>query len=190
MGHTGQRAVDPAGTLTNGPLMAQTALAALVLSMAACVTDLRSRRIPNVLTFGGAAAALAFHLIVGGPQAFLQALLGWTLGAAIFFPPFALGGLGGGDIKLLAALGAWLGPLAALWLAIYTSLAGAVMALAVALAHGYLGQALRNMRLLLTHWRIVGFGPLEGLTIASPKGLKLAYALPILVGTVLTIWLH
>jgi hypothetical protein len=60
----------------------------------------------------------------------------------------------------------------------------------VALAHGYLGQALRNIRLLLTHWRVVGIGPVDELTIANPKGHKLAYAVPIFAGTVLTIWLH
>jgi prepilin peptidase CpaA len=163
---------------------------ALLVSTAACITDLRSRRIPNVLTFGGAAAALGFHLVTGGPAGLLQAGLGWVVGAAVFFIPFALGGMGGGDIKLLAALGAWLGPIPALWMAAYTGMAGAIMAILVATAHGYLGKAVKNVGLLLTHWRVMGIGPVEEISLAGSKGPKLAYALPILSGTVLTIWLH
>jgi prepilin peptidase CpaA len=163
---------------------------ALLVSLAACVTDLRSRRIPNVLTFGSAAVALLFHLGAGGTSGLLQSALGWIVGAAIFFIPFALGGMGAGDIKLLAALGAWLGPIPALWLAAYTGLAGALMAIVVAMAYGYLGQAIKNVGLLLTHWRVMGIGPVEEITLAGSKGPKLAYAVPILSGTVLTIWLH
>jgi prepilin peptidase CpaA len=165
-------------------------IAALALSLVACATDLHQRRIPNLLTFGGALAAFAFHLTTGGLSGLGQSMLGWALGAAVFFLPFALGGLGGGDIKLLAALGAWLGPMPVLWLSMYTGVAGAVMAVAVSLRHGYLRQAFRNIHLLLTHWRISGLGPVEEITLAGSRGLKLAYALPILVGTALTVWLH
>jgi prepilin peptidase CpaA len=170
--------------------MTASAVIALVVSGAACITDLRSRRIPNVLTFGSAAAAVIFHVAANGTPGLFHALLGWVVGAAVFFVPFALGGMGAGDIKLLAALGAWLGPTAALWLAVYTGVAGAVMAIVVALAYGYLGQALKNIRLLLTHWRVVGIGPVDEITLAGSKGPKLAYAVPILSGTILTIWLH
>ena len=170
--------------------MTTSAVVALAVCAVACVTDLRSRRIPNVLTFGSAAAAVIFHVVVGGTSGLFQALLGWALGAAIFFVPFALGGMGGGDIKLLAAVGAWLGPTAAMWVALYTGVAGAIMAVVVATAHGYLGQALRNVGLLLTHWRVVGIGPVDEITLAGSKGPKLAYAIPILSGTILTIWLH
>jgi prepilin peptidase CpaA len=108
----------------------------------------------------------------------------------VFFPPFALGGLGAGDVKLLAALGAWLGPSDAVWLALYSGVAGGVLALSLALAHGYLRQAFANLRLLLTHWRVSGVGPLHEVSLAGSKGPRLAYAVPILVGTLTTIWLR
>jgi prepilin peptidase CpaA len=163
---------------------------ALVLALAACVTDLRSGRVPNVLTFGGALAALIFHGFTGGSDGLLMACGGWVVGAAVFFVPFALGGLGAGDVKLLAALGAWLGPADAVWLALYSGIAGGVLALSVALTHGYLRQALANIRLLLTHWRVSGVGRLHEISLAGSKGPRLAYAVPILVGTVATIWLR
>ncbi len=113
--------------------------------MIACVTDVRSRRIPNVLTLGGAAAALVFHAVTAGGAGVGAATIGWLVGTAVFLPFFLLGGMGAGDVKLMAALGAWLGPAEAFAIAIYASLAGGVLALGVALATGYLRTALRNV---------------------------------------------
>src|SRR6185503_3388038 len=102
------------------------------VGLTACVTDLRSRRIPNVLTFGAAGAGLIYAGVTGGWSGVGAASLGWFIGAMAFIVPFALGGLGGGDVKLLAAIGAWLGPAGAFWVALYTGVAGGVMALGVA----------------------------------------------------------
>ena len=159
------------------------------VGLAACITDLRSRRIPNVLTFGAAAAAVIYGAVTGGWSGVGSALLGWVIGAAAFIVPFALGGLGAGDVKLLAALGAWLGPLGAFWVALYTGVAGGVMAIVVAIATGYLRRALSNLSLLLMHWRVWGLRPLSEVSLESSDGPRLAYALPIFVGLVTTLWL-
>jgi prepilin peptidase CpaA len=118
------------------------------------------------------------------------AAAGWLVGAAVFFIPFALGGLGAGDVKLMAALGAWLGPADALWLGVYTAIAGGAAALIVALAHGYMRQALSNVWLLLTHWRVNGIRALPQLTLAGSSTPRLAYAVPILCGLLVTLWLR
>jgi hypothetical protein len=68
--------------------------------------------------------------------------------------------------------------------------AGGVMALVVALAHGYLREAWSNVRFLLTHWRVVGLEPVPQLTLATSRGPRLAYAAPILVGTMVMLWLR
>ena len=86
------------------------AITVLAISLVACVTDVRSRRIPNVLTFGAAIAALGYHSIAGGWDGAQNAMFGWVVGTALFLPFFLLGGMGAGDVKLVAALGAWLGP--------------------------------------------------------------------------------
>jgi len=62
--------------------------------------------------------------------------------------------------------------------------------LMVALATGYLGQAVANLRLLFTHWWVVGIRPLPELTLESGRAPKLAYAVPIAVGLVVTLWLR
>ena len=118
-------------------------------------------------------------------------MAGWAAGAALFMPFFLLGGMGGGDVKLLAAIGAWLGPREAIWLAIYASMAGGAVALIVALSHGYLKVALRNVWTLLTYWWLVGPKPMPGLTLDQKTQMpRLAYAIPIFMGTVATIWLR
>jgi prepilin peptidase CpaA len=162
--------------------------AALCIAVVACVCDLRSRRIPNVLTLGAAAAGLAYHVSTGGFGGFQHSALGWLVGALVFIVPFALGGMGGGDVKLLAALGAWIGPSDAIWLALYSAIAGGVMGIAVAIAHGYCRTAFRNVRLLLCHWRVAGLRSVPDLTLDGSSAPKLAYAVPILVGMVATLW--
>jgi prepilin peptidase CpaA len=114
---------------------------------------------------------------------------GWLLGAALFMPLFALRGMGAGDVKLLAAVGAWLGPQQVIWVALITSVAGGVLALVVAVSHGYLRQALKNIYFLLLHWRVSGVGPVEEVSLSGSRGPRLAYAVPIAVGTLVTLWL-
>lgn len=155
----------------------------------ACVSDLRTRRIPNVLTLSAAGAAVLFHAATGGWSAVGWSLAGLFVGALLFFPMFALRGMGAGDVKLLAALGAWLGPGQVAAVALATSLAGGAIAIIVAFAHGYLRKALRNLYLLLMHWRVAGVQPLPAVTLERAAGPRLAYAFPIAIGTVVTLWL-
>jgi prepilin peptidase CpaA len=170
--------------------MKTTYVAALLVGFGACITDIRSRRVPNVLTFGAAVVAVLFHTLDGQAGGFIQSVEGWFVGAAVFFIPFALGGLGGGDVKLLAALGAWVGPVDAVWIALYTGVAGGVLALAVALFTGYLGRALSNVWLLLSHWRVVGIRPLHEVSLDGSAGPRLAYAIPIFAGLLVNVWLR
>jgi prepilin peptidase CpaA len=160
----------------------------LVIGVVACVFDVRTRRIPNLLTFGAAIAGLCFHAFVSGASGAILAGSGWLVGLLILIPYFLAGGMGGGDVKLLAALGAWLGPWETFWLAIYAGLAGGVVGLCLALSHRYLWTAISNLRLMVGYWWTVGFRPVPGLTLDSAASPRLAYAIPILLGTVLTLW--
>jgi prepilin peptidase CpaA len=170
--------------------MAVTSVIALVVGAVACVTDLGTRRIPNALTIGSALAAFVYAAVATGWSGLLTAGIGWLLGIALLFLPFVLGGMGGGDVKLVGALGAWLGPTAAVWVVLYAGVAGGVLALVVAADRGYLGTAVRNVWLLLTHWRVSGLRPLDELTLATSRSPRLAYAVPIFIGTAATVWLR
>jgi prepilin peptidase CpaA len=98
--------------------------------------------------------------------------------------------MGAGDVKLVAALGAWLGPVKVIWLAIFTSMAGGAIALVVSLSHGYLRQAMANVWLMLMHWRVAGPTPVAGLTLQDSRAPRLAYAIPIAIGVMCTLWLR
>ena len=162
----------------------------LLVITVASVFDLRTRRIPNLLTFGGAALALLYAGAAHGLPGLAHAVEGWLAGLVIFLPLFALGGLGAGDVKLMACLGAWLGPALALWTALYAALAGGVAAIVVALATGYMRTAADNLYLLLVHFRVAGIRPHPELTLERGKGPRLPYALPIAAGAIAAMWLH
>ena len=165
-------------------------IATLSVTLAACVTDLRSRRIPNALTFSAAAAALLAHGALGGWDGTTTAIAGYLVGLMLFLPFFLLGGMGAGDVKLIAAVGAWLGPSQAVWAVLFTALAGGALAIPVALAHGYLRTAFGNLRTLLWQWVLVGPRPVAGIDLESHTGPRLAYAIPIFIGTAAAIWRH
>jgi prepilin peptidase CpaA len=171
-----------------GPWLTLAEVVALGVCLVACVFDVRTRRIPNALTFGAAAAGLVFHLAMGGIMGGLLSAGGWLLGVALFFPLFALRGMGAGDVKLVGALGAWLGVSKAIWVVLGSAIAGGVMGLAYALAIGYAKTAFWNIVGLLAYWRAVGLKPAPDLTLDRPDTPRLPYALPITVGTVVAVW--
>ena len=121
----------------------------VAVALAATVTDLRSRQIPNWLTLGGVVAAFAARSILFGWPGLLEAVQGLALGLAVYGTLFALRVMGGGDVKLMMALGAVAGP--ANWLAIFfiTSLVGGPIALMTVLLRGRLGKTLRNVWAIL-----------------------------------------
>ena len=156
----------------------------------ACVFDVRTRRIPNVLTLSGAVAGLLYHLATSGLGGLQTAAAGWMLGLLLLLPYFALGGMGGGDVKLVAALGAWLGPWETFWLAMYAGIAGGVLGLIVAVAHGYVRRTVANVSTIFGYWAVAGLKPVPGMTLETSKSPRLAFAIPIFAGTMVTLWLR
>jgi prepilin peptidase CpaA len=104
---------------------------AAVTLAAACLatgTDLRGFRIPNSLTLPLLATGWVYHGFAGR-GAILDSLLGSLLGGAVLFLVYLLGGMGAGDVKLLAGVGAWLGVDWTLCVFIIAGLAGGIYAL-------------------------------------------------------------
>jgi len=164
------------------------AVVVLAVAFVAVAFDVRTRRIPNWLTFGAALVGLAYAALTDGWSGLGTSAGGWLAGAALFFPFFALGGMGAGDVKLLAALGVWLGPAESVWVAIFSGMAGGVLGLAVAFARGYLQTAFTNLWLMVMHWRTRGLEPVPGLTLKDGTSPRLAYAIPITIGVMCTLW--
>jgi prepilin peptidase CpaA len=164
------------------------ALAIAIVGVAACVWDLRTQRIPNVLTLSAAVAAIAFHAATTGWSGAGFSVSGWLVGTLLFFPFFAVRGMGAGDVKLLAAFGAWLGPSDVLYVAIATAIIGALFALALIIARHRTQKTITHMSAMLSSWAVDGVRALPGLTLAEPSRLALCYSLPITAGALVTIW--
>ena len=131
----------------------------LGLLTVAAVIDWRFRRIPNWLTFTLVLSGVAQSLM---PQALVtpgNAICGLLAGFVLTFPLYALGAVGGGDVKLVAGIGAWFGPQAALAVFCVEAVVGMVMALAQAARQGKTRLLLKNSALVavnLAHVADVG----------------------------------
>jgi prepilin peptidase CpaA len=165
------------------------ALAVVTAGIGAAI-DLRTRRIPNVLTFGGAIAAFSYAVYTNGLTGLELSAAGWATGIGLFLPIFLVGGMGAGDVKLLGAVGAWLSPMATLYCALYSVLAGGLLGLIVALQHQYLRQALENVWGLIGFWRAAGIQRVPGMSLDDAKGPRLAYGIAIFTGTVAAVFVR
>lgn len=157
------------------------ALVSLVL--VASYTDLRSRRIPNILTVSGFFVALVLRLALG-PAAFADGLLGAVVALAVSVPLVAVGAMGGGDAKMLAAVGAFVGlgnlPIALL----ATALAGGLMALAVVLRRGVLTETLAHCKTILTWWSPQKRATSSLRTLRTPGAVAIPYGVAIGAGAI------
>ena len=117
---------------------------ALVAGLSA-VSDLRTRTIPNWLTVGGLGLAALAQIAVNGWPGAKAAALGFGVAMLVYIPLYLLRVMGGGDVKMMAAIGAAAGP--GNWLAIFliTSILGGPIAIVTILMRGRVGKTMRNI---------------------------------------------
>lgn len=119
------------------------ALCLATLLVVACISDLRTRRIPNLLVLITALAGTVFAVLTKSWSAgLIQAGAGLGTGLAVWLPFYVLGMLGAGDVKLFAAASTFLGPRSAIEASLYTALYGGVLALAYMLARSGVASTL------------------------------------------------
>lgn len=160
--------------------------------LSAVAFDLHSRRIPNKLVLAGLTAALAFHVSalfaatmpLAGP-AWWSPLAGAAVGFALMIPLHLLRAMGAGDVKLMAMVGAFIGPVAVTSATLYTLLAGGLLSLVFMLARGVAAQTLANIRFMLTD---LALRRSSGQSLRLPPPLqttaaRLPYAVAIAMGT-------
>jgi prepilin peptidase CpaA len=174
--------------LQNLPLLVIVGLAALI--------DVRFRRIPNALTFPLLLAGLAEACFGHHGISMSHALLGCLAGFSLTFGQFLLGALGGGDLKLMTAVGAWTGPLGVLAVFMVAAVFGLISVLTQSLKQGQTAALLRNSAIItinLVHLRQIGGRQVQAVgescrSIDEP----LPYGVSVLVGLVMlmaTPWL-
>jgi prepilin peptidase CpaA len=168
---------------TIGYLIDGVLLAAL---LAAVYCDVRWGKIYNKITFPAMAAGLLLNTLRGGLDGTLLAFYGFgvALLMVLGLGMVAGAGLGGGDIKLLGAIGALRGPEFVLWAALFTALAGGVLALVPLIRQRILLYTLRNFY----HNALArfGYGTRTEITQGSVAG-KQPYGVAIFVGTLIAL---
>jgi prepilin peptidase CpaA len=128
-----------------------TVLVALAAGVgAAAFIDLRTRRVPNALTIPLAAIGIACAASGVSGLTLRASLVGLLLGLALMLPGYLFGATGAGDVKLLAAVGAWLGPALVGAAFLYTAIGGGVLALVVARRRRRLALTLEGTSQLIT----------------------------------------
>lgn len=155
----------------------------LLCALIGAVYDVISRRIPNAFTLPAILFGLLLHYSLGGWRQLGSAAAGGLLCGLIFLLLHLAGGMGGGDVKLIAAAGSSAGLSLVGPLLIWTSLAGGVMAIGVALYHRRLKQTLLNVRALVVHHGRVGLAPHAEFNLDNAQALRLPYALAIAAGS-------
>lgn len=126
----------------------------IALVLACMVTDLYQRRIPNCLTLPAVAFGLALGFISNGWKGLLMAELGLITGLGLLLLPYIYGGMGAGDVKLMAAVGALVSFPDIILVFLYTAIFGGVLAMFAALRRRVAMEALSNAVSLLIHRRL------------------------------------
>jgi len=164
--------------------------AACVFAVVAAVCDIKSRRIPNLLTGPAIVFGLGLHLYLDGMRGLLSACAACLVCGAIFLIFHLAGGMGAGDVKLIAAVGCIAGLTSTAELLVLTSLAGGIMAVCYALMRGSLKRTLANVAVLVTHHAQAGPIPHPEINVKSADGLRLPYGVAIAAGCIATFCLQ
>ena len=156
--------------------------AVLVASLGG-VSDLRSARIPNWLTYSGLLTALVLRIALLGWSGFKSGIIGLLAAGVFFFILFIIGAMGGGDVKLMASVGAWAGSSQILSVLLAAAMAGGVLGVIYML----LGQGIRR-----TFWNLVelirfrltaGLKPHPVMNVQEGKRMHVPFGVAIAMGT-------
>ncbi|HWZ31317.1 MAG TPA: A24 family peptidase [Bryobacteraceae bacterium] len=175
------------------PVIVQVLL--LLVVIPAALFDYRQRRVPNWITFSGVAIAIGLNFFLYETPGLFMSLKGLGLALLIYFPLFAIRGMGAGDVKLMGAIGAAVGWQNWLGVLVLTSAFGGVAAIIIVASRGRLRRTFQNIWLIvlsLLH-RQAPYELNPQLDVKSTEGVRLPHAVAIAFGTIgfliaATIW--
>ncbi len=128
----------------------------LVAALIAGVMDVWKFKVYNALTVPLLLSGLVYHGIAGGTQGLLESATGVLFGFAALIAVYAMGGMGAGDVKLMAAVGAWLGMPLTFWVFVLSAFASGTYAVMLILLAGNLRETWIDLQIIL--YRILAFG--------------------------------
>lgn len=154
------------------------ASASFSCSALAAIFDIRERRIPNKLVGSMFLGGIILHLGIDGPAQAGWSALAALIGGAAFMVFHLAGGMGAGDVKLIAALASVAGISNVKTLLIATVLIGAICAIVLAVWRRQLRRTLANLLVLVMHHGRHGLAAHPELNVSNTATLRLPYAIP------------
>jgi prepilin peptidase CpaA len=151
--------------------------------------DCRERRLPNLLTLGGATAALLWRWGYGGLPLFLDGFVAGIGGGLFLLAPFLMRGAGGGDVKMMMGAGTLVGLERLLTLLLATSLVGVVFGLGMLLCGRLDGSRLRHGLRCLFDWRYDRRAGAAALPPRESERVRIPFSVPITVGMIVAFFL-
>jgi prepilin peptidase CpaA len=160
----------------------------LIVLAVATFTDLRNRRIPNWLVVPFMGLGIVVSAWLHGWHGLGQSFGGLGLGILLYGFLFWMGGMGAGDVKLAAAIGAWIGPNQLFFALIVTAMAGGLMVFVWALFGGFLKEMFTGAGNLAFGWKDREVR--EEMVLTNPLKRKMPYAPAIAIGTLISFFAH
>lgn len=138
------------------------------------ITDIRNRKILNVVTLPAVVIGIVYHSWMSGWNGFLFSGTGFLVGLALLLIPYLLGGMGAGDVKLMAAIGALTGAYFVFYAFFYTAIAGGIIAVLLLLYRQKLLYTLKQIVWniwILSNWKMSNGDPA---LVSFPYGVAIA----------------
>jgi prepilin peptidase CpaA len=157
-------------------------IAGALVGLAGAITDVHSARIPNRLTYSAIVAALGSRIAILGFSGLKSGVTGMVVAGGLFLVLFVMGAMGGGDMKLMAAVGAWVGSTQVMTLICVAALAGGVLAVGRILIRNMIGETLRSTTRLIFYRLTSGLEPHPELNVQSPGSQRVPFGVAIAVG--------
>ncbi len=162
--------------------------AASLCALIGSVFDVKSRRVPNLLTGPAIIFGLLLHLSLSGWRDMGVAAAAGFICGLVFLVFYLAGGMGAGDVKLITAVGCLCGFHNIVYLLALTGIAGGLMAVCLALSRGRLKETIFNVGALVAHHRSEGLTPHPEINVLNASTLRLPYALAITAGCFMTFY--
>ncbi|MGC5325427.1 A24 family peptidase [Brevibacillus sp. SYSU BS000544] len=160
---------------------------ALLLILCICfITDVANRKIYNKVVFPGIILALIIHFFSDGWAGLGFSVGGFAIGLLLLLIPYLLGGMGAGDVKLLALIGAFKGTIFVVTTAIYMALLGGLIALLILMVKRGIGNSIRS--LIINFWCIRNGWILPFRTDKSALATTYPYGVAIVGGALITLY--
>jgi len=159
-------------------------ICASAIATVGALRDAQSRIIPNRLTLSALAVGFAVRAAIGGWSGLASSAAAALIAGGFFLLFFLAGGMGGGDVKLMSAVGAWVGTSQVIPVLLSSAIAGGILAVYYLIVDGSMSRTVRNTAVLLRHHMRSGATPHPQINVQQVNLTRVPFGLAIAMGTV------